>query len=121
MELTNIYEIIAEKLIETTKNLGLSRGSFYFDIIHKAAVEEFGSEKISEVVKALIENPRKSYDWLVKVLGGFKSTAKALMICVIGELIKKYSPGFEILNIIRAVERGDRDALLDYAIYSPKI
>ncbi|MEM1797603.1 MAG: hypothetical protein QXX87_00085, partial [Candidatus Jordarchaeales archaeon] len=59
-----------------------------------------------------LENPRGSFEKMVRALGGFESSAKALIICIVEELVERYLPNFDALIIVRAVMAGDRDTLL---------
>ncbi|MEM3466270.1 MAG: hypothetical protein QXW47_08575 [Candidatus Jordarchaeales archaeon] len=115
MNSTIIYERMATKLIETINSLKATQGYFYFKSVFEAVTEEFGSESMTEIVKGFLEKPKESYNRLVMALGKLECAAKAFLICILGELIKKYAPGLDVINVIKALEKDDKDALLKYA------
>lgn len=115
MDSAIIYEIIATKLIETLDFFKSTQGYFYLKGVFETVTEEFGSGSVTEVVKNFLEKPKESYNRLVKALGSLECVAKAFLICILGELIKKYAPGSDVIGIVKALEKGDRDVLLKYA------
>lgn len=112
MDLTTISKIILTEIDKCLKNSKLSYGSLCRETLRGMVMEEFGAEDLSGVLRSFLENPKESYDKLVKALGGFESSAKVLITCIVEELVRRYSPGFNALVVVRAVKTGDRSTLL---------
>lgn len=112
MDLLNISKIILMEIDECLKNSKLAYGSICIKTLCDMIMDEFGSEDSIEVMKSFLENPRGSFEKMVRALGGFESSAKALIICIVEELVERYLPNFDALIIVRAVMAGDRDTLL---------
>ncbi len=115
MDLTVIYGILARKIIEIINSTNSRVGCF--KSILNAMLEEFGVDDVGELCKIFVYEPEKSYKRLVIMLGGFECSARALLIAFIGEMIKKYSPGLDAIEIVEAIRNNDKQALMEYVLF----
>ncbi|MBS7288322.1 MAG: hypothetical protein KIH01_06150 [Candidatus Freyarchaeota archaeon] len=113
MESASPHEIVAMKIVDVIEFLKSKQGYLYFEGLVEAVLREFNSESVGGIVKEFLENPRESYKRLVKALGGLECTAKALLICILGELVKRYAPKADVVKIIKAIESGNNKFIRD--------